>query len=179
MGQLGFKRLTPDNWQQPDPALSAFVRCSPQDGSFQPITGDEWAQCVLNVELNERVPLEVQRLFAVARGSLIYGYFFYPLYTLGAEQLFRVVAAAVDHKCRGLGMPEKKLEKVSFSKKVAHLVKAEVIPSSARQGWDALWWLRNLASHPDDQMILPPGIVIRELRRIAIEIDGLFAETGS
>jgi hypothetical protein len=95
MAELRFKRLTVDNWQRPDPGLSIFVRLSLQDGSTRPISGDDWAREILAIELSERVPLEIRRLFAVARGALVYGYFFYPLYTLGAEQLFRVAEAAV------------------------------------------------------------------------------------
>ena len=33
----------------------------------------------LSVELDEKVPHEIKELFAVARGVLLYGWFFYPL----------------------------------------------------------------------------------------------------
>lgn len=175
MEELHFKGLTIDNWQQVDPVLSMFVRMSGKDGSIQTLTGDEWAQKVLAIELSEQVPLEVRRLFAVARGALVYGYFFYPLYTLGAEQLFRLVETAVNRKCLDLGTSVKRLQKLSFKERVERLVRKGVIQPTAQQGWEALWDLRNLTSHPEDQMILPPGIVVGELRRIASDIDKLFA----
>ena len=37
------------------------------------------------------------------RGAMVYGYFLYPLYVLGAEQLFRVAEAAVTLKCEQMG----------------------------------------------------------------------------
>lgn len=174
MGQLGFKSLTVDNWQQPGPLLSAFVRYSLEAVSIRPIVGDEWAKDIMSVELSHHVPHEVQRLFAVARGCLVYGYFYYPLYTLGVEQLFRVADAAVAHKCRKLGFVGKKGQDLDFNDRIAHLVKEGVITPSTERGWTALRHLRNAASHPSDQSILLTSMAVAELRRIAADVDKLF-----
>jgi hypothetical protein len=174
MESLRFKQLTVDNYQQPDPVLTAFVRMSEKDGSTRTLTGEDWAEKILAVELSEQVPLEVRRLFAVARGALLYGYFFYPLYTLGAEQLFRVAESAVGHKCRNLGVPAKKLEDMTFQKRLSHLVDEGVIPASDHRRWDALRHLRNLTSHPKDQTILLPHTAIGELQMIATGIDAMY-----
>lgn len=174
MAEDRFKLLTIDNWQQPDPVLSVFVHYSPHGGSPRVVGGTEWAGSILGVELSEKAPLEVQRLFAVARGALVYGYFFYPLYSLGLEQVFRVAEAAVGHKCKQLDVPELKLEKMRFQQRVAHLVKERVISPAAEPEWDTLRHLRNLASHPSDQTIVPTGVAIDMLRRIAAAIDALF-----
>lgn len=175
MTDLQFKRLKVENWQEPDPTLSIFRRLSLRDGSTQTISGDDWAGRILIVELNERAPLEVRRLFAVARGALVYGFFFYPLYTLGAEQLFRVADVAVGYKCQELGMSSTKAHRLHFEERVAHLVKEGIITPSARHGWDALRQLRNVATHPRDQHIFSSGDAIGQLRRIAADIDKLFS----
>ncbi len=39
--QLGFKRLTPDNWLKPDRALATFASLSVEDGSIRPVEPDE------------------------------------------------------------------------------------------------------------------------------------------
>jgi hypothetical protein len=44
--------------------------------------GNDWARHFLAVELHEDVPADVHDLFAVARGTMLYGWFFYPLYAL-------------------------------------------------------------------------------------------------
>jgi hypothetical protein len=44
-----------------------------------PVSGEDWAVRFLAVELSAKVPEDVQQLFAVARGVLVYGHFFYPL----------------------------------------------------------------------------------------------------
>jgi hypothetical protein len=61
-----------------------------------------------------------------------------------------------------------------FQHRVAFLVKEGVISPVAEPEWDTLRHLRNLASHPSDQTIVPPGVAIDMLRRIAAAIDALF-----
>jgi hypothetical protein len=46
------------------------------------------------------VPLNIRKLFETARGNLIYSLMFYPLLTLGAEQLFRVLETSASAKCK-------------------------------------------------------------------------------
>lgn len=179
MEELRFKRLTVDNFLQPDSTLSLFVRSSMKDGSRRSLSVEEWAQEILAVELSDRVPLEVRRLFAVARGALVYGYFFYPLYTLGAEQLFRVAETAVRQKCHSLGLSAGKNKNPGFFDWLKLLVEHGVIQPEAERRWDALRMLRNLTSHPKDQTIFSPGIAIGELRSIAADIDNLFAEESA
>jgi hypothetical protein len=176
MAEGNFKQLSIDNWQQPDPALSAFMHFSPQDRSTGSIDGDEWAREFLAVELSEKAPSAVRRLFAVARGALVYGYFFYPLYTLGLEQLFRVAEAAVGHKCKRLDIDARELERMNFYRRLDYLVREGEISMEAKPEWDTLRQLRNLAPHPDDQTILPPAVAIDILRGIAASIDGLHRE---
>jgi hypothetical protein len=40
--------------------------------------------------------------------------------------------------------------------------------------WDAVRHLRKLASHPEDQNVLPPGMVIDQVRVLAAAIESLF-----
>ncbi len=177
MTKYGFKQLSVDNWREPDPMLEIFVRLAP-DGAFRRPTGDERAQELLAPTLREQVPVAVRRLFEVARGALLYGYFFYPLYTLGVEQLFRVAEAAVTHKCRQIGAPAK-VNKAGFEEKLQHLVDEGVILMSGQIVWDATRRLRNFTSHPANQMILGPPDAVRELWQIAGEINALFDDYAS
>jgi hypothetical protein len=83
---------------EPEEILKEFVNLS-SDGHLRSITSEEWAQRILEPHLSLAVPPEIQRLFEVAQGAILYGYFFYPLYTLALEQVFRVVETAVSDKC--------------------------------------------------------------------------------
>lgn len=78
----GVKRLTPDNWTEPDAVNANFVRFSPLVGAVT-INGEDWARHILAVELADHVPSEITELFAVARGAMLYGWFYYPLFRLG------------------------------------------------------------------------------------------------
>jgi hypothetical protein len=170
VAKFGFKEITPSNWLEADGVLRGFVRLS-ADGQFQPISGDDYLRSILSPELLQSVPTEVQALFEVARGAMAYGYFFYPLYTLAAEQLFRVAEAAVAHKCKALGAP-KSID--TFEKRIHWLVDKGVIPNSELVRWDAIRELRNEASHPERQSILMPGNAIGILETAAEQINSLF-----
>ena len=171
MTKFGFKEITQSNWLEPDDVLKGFVRIS-SGGQAQPITGDDYLRDILRPKLLESVPTDVRALFEVARGAMAYGYFFYPLYTLAAEQLFRVAEAAIAHKCEALEAPK---SRSTFKKRVNWLVDEGVIPRPEFIRWDAIRTLRNAASHPEGQSILTPGNAIRLLEGIAGQINSLFS----
>jgi hypothetical protein len=171
VAKFGFKEITPSNWLERDDVLKGFVRISPEGQQVRPITSDDYLRDILKPELLESVPTDVQALFEVARGAMAYGYFFYPLYTLAAEQLFRVAETAIAHKSKTLGVPK---SNDTFEKRIGWLVDREVIPSSERVQWDAIRTLRNIASHPEYQSIHTPGNAIGTLGNIARQINSLF-----
>lgn len=172
MAYLGFKKLTLDNWLESDKASSSFVDVSAVNGKLHPITGDEWMQKILKPNLIEEVPIEVQQLFEVARGALAYGYFFYPLYTLAEEQLFRVAEAALTFKCKSMGAPH---SISTFQQKIEYLTVNKVIFEQEKETWHIIRKLRNVASHPERQTLLTPGMVISVLERITNSINSLFS----
>ena len=171
MTKFGFKKITQSNWLEPDPVLRGFVRISP-DGRSQGLTGDDYLNLILNPKLLESVPTEVQILFGVARGAMVYAYFFYPLYTLAAEQLFRVAESAIGHECKALGAPR---SKCTLKKKIEWLIDQGTIPESELSRWEAIRGLRNAASHPDRQSIFTPGGAIGLLEGITEQINSLFS----
>jgi len=173
MTKFGFKEINQNNWLEPDGVLKAFVKKSPY-GKSEPITGNDLLNHILKPKLLESVPENVQALFEVARGALAYGYLFYPLYTLAAEQLFRVTEAALSYKCKALGAPES-IE--NFAPMVSCLVNERIIPSSEFTRWDAIRKLRNFACHPESQSILTPGNAIKLLEGVAGQINFLFSSS--
>jgi len=171
MTKYGFKEITPSNWLEPDRVLRGFVRVLP-DGRSRPITGDEYLNHIFGPRLLESVPKDVQALFEVARGAMAYGYFFYPLYTLAAQQLFCVADAAILHKCKALGAPK---SKGTFKKRIDWLVDEGTIPKSKLDRWEAVRSLRNAASHPDRQSIFTLGNAIGLVEDITQQINSLFS----
>lgn len=172
-----FKALTAANWLQPDAAGGAFEDINLATGARRPMTGERWAELILAVELSDLVPLEVRDLRAVAQGALVYGWFYYPLYTLGDEQLRRVADAAVLHRYRQVngsarqgtgGAP-------SFARRLRWLVAHGYIEAHLEGRWQATRALRNYAAHPDGQMLVMPLDALSTLDLMAEGIDALFS----
>ena len=167
---FGMKKLGLKNWRDPD--VPKF---------FSGITEEAWVSAAMEPKLIATVPAEVIRLFEVARGSILYGWFFYPLLTLASEQLHRVQEAAVRERCKLAGIPieqqknGRRLDR-SFKKLIADLNTKGIIPSDEMRAWNAVRELRNSSSHPERQSIMPPGHAIAGIDATARQINQLFAE---
>ncbi len=167
-----FKQLRIENWLEADPVMKHFgIRDS---HGFRQARAEDWAQSFLNLELSKAVPRNVRDLFEVARGVCLYGWFFYPLYQLGEDQLFRVADVAVAARCEQLGGPK---HTAKFAERLAWLRARGVIPEDQAVRWDGLRNLRNIASHPQMQMIHPPGSVLRSFQIAVQRINALFETT--
>jgi len=114
-----------------------LVELDAATGRPLPITPERWTEWFLEPQLDPIVPGEVRTMFNVARGAMLYGCFFYPLYTLGTEQLYRVADAATWHRCRQLGkpLPAGGPKNETFKNRVTWLVGQGGIV-------DASWWGR-------------------------------------
>jgi hypothetical protein len=169
----GIKKLTLENWLQTDPATASFFRIDPELQPI-PIEGKEWFEYFSSLELSESVPDEVCKLFDVARGCLCYGYFFYPLFTLGLEQVFRVLEAAVMLRCHQMSAPA---GVKSYMNGVEWLLSKNAIAREEDDRWRYNVGMRNLASHPQGQSILPPTVVKRMVEGVMNNINALFVLT--
>ncbi|MEI6196047.1 MAG: hypothetical protein WCS42_17135 [Verrucomicrobiota bacterium] len=96
----GFKRFTAENWQTAD-----------MPHYFPNITPDKWIEGALQSKLAGNVPKDIRAMFEVARGAIIHGWYFYPLVTLGHEQLNRVQEAAAHARCEQLKITPSKVIK--------------------------------------------------------------------
>ena len=126
---------------------------------------------VLTLTLSEKVPKDIHALLEVAKVVLLYGYLYYPLFTVGLEQLFRVGEAAIAHKCVQLAIPKSKRR---FEDHIDWLVEKGVFSCEEADHWHTLRRLRNSASHPTEQSIGTPSIAIGVLYRLSQDISALF-----
>jgi hypothetical protein len=171
-----FKKLSRANWAEPDPVMRHFVGVSQAVGNVKPLSGDDWANYFLAVQLADAVPDDVLELFDVAKGVCLYGWFFYPLYHLAEEQLFRVADTAVAAKCKKMRGPD---QGTSFNKRLDWLKARNVLTAEERRWWDSIRELRNLGSHPDFQSVHPPGSVLAMFRDVAKGINALWPSEDS
>jgi|SRR5215218_399478 len=178
--EMGFKRLTPENWLEPDSVMRAFVHGAMTGEPYVP-TGEQRVREIVGIELSKDVPLEVRKLFAMVSGLLCYGYFFYPLYALASEQLARVAETAVTLKYEALGGPKRvrrtpksKPRQATFKDKLDYLEREELITERDAVWWGAIREARNDASHPRDHRAQPPGMAVGRAETLAEKINGLF-----
>jgi hypothetical protein len=136
------------------------------------MTQADWARAFLAVDLRQHVPDEIRGLYRVAQGCMLYGWFFYPLFRLGEEQLHRVAEAAVKARYVQLGGPQRD---PTFKAATDYLVTRDVIPAADLDRWDAIRTLRNMASHPRTQVVMTPGPVLAMLKASAHDINRLFS----
>lgn len=171
---MNFKQLTPNNWDEADETSAMFARLSPIVGMV-PMNGNDWARAFLAVELPTSVPADIRGLFAVARGTLLYGWFFYPLYQLGEDQLHRVADTAVAVRYEQLGgARDRRGYAPRMMQRLAWLIERGVIPVEAKGRWEAISDLRNIGSHPDFQALNPPGQALASLKIVAESVASLF-----
>lgn len=165
-----FKKLTAENWLQRDKTVDYFVRFLP-DGRTSSISDDEWAELILAIKPCPAVPEDVRELFEVAQGVLCYGCFFYPLYTLGNEQLYRVLEAALTHRCAELSLAR---SSDRFGDKIATLFDNGHLSLQRVDQWHATRRLRNSSSHPDRQSLVIPPMAVHGVQIAVDLIDDLF-----
>src|SRR6266508_4962693 len=169
---LGIKILTVENWLVPDPIMAVFAKMDLRTDQPASMTASEWVEILHEPKLLETVPASIIKLFEVARGAMLYGYFFYPLYTSGLEQVYRVAEAAITAKCEEVGIPTRNKD---FADKIKALIGQNVLTSQQVEEWHGIWEFGNQASHPKEQMILPPGVVSALLQDLANGINALFS----
>lgn len=138
-------------------------------------SGEHYAKMILGYELNDDVPIEVHDLWAVARGVLLYGYFFSPLWVVGDEQLHRVTDAAVEHAYRRFNGPLAGQQAPPLASRIEWLIARRYIDPHWTPRWMAIKDLRNMGSHSTRQRIGTPNGALRSLSVLRDEINQLFA----
>ncbi len=166
MQDFGFKRLTTDNWLMRDSAWDNVFMSYSSAVQHEGFVGD---LCKMN--LDDAVPVEVRKLFETARGALVYSVVFYPLLTLGAEQMLRVIDSATCHKCEQMNAPDIG----SFFQRIEWLRKYKAIAVEDEPRWKEVVEMRNAASHPTDQSILNLATTLNVLGLTIELVNSLFS----
>lgn len=131
MEEYGFKLITSENWNVPD---KTTLSTSPLD--YKERSGiPPYLDRILKLQLKNEVPIEIRKLFKVARGATVYSYYFYSLYTLATDQLFRVGEAALILKSKKMGYSKRE---VGLSAAIKYLKEKEVFDDEKTKHWGAL-----------------------------------------
>lgn len=171
------KTITKDNWLEVDSIMASgfFARFSMTDG-VKPLPANDWVERFLVPTLSPNVPDDVRGLFEVARGAMLYGVFFYPLFTLGLEQAFRLMEAAAKAKATSLGisMGKTKGRYRSYGAILAELFAKKALTKTEYEWWSNAKEFRNETTHAMSQPVLMPPQIVGMLTSITEAINRLF-----
>jgi hypothetical protein len=162
---LGFKRITAENITSLD-----ITRL------FGKYSDAEWIDLFNGPLLLDVVPEPVQRMFELARGTMIYGRYYYPLLTLGYAECTRTLEAGARHAAHLGGLaPEPHAQvKLTYEKIIGKLHEAELISATTLERWSTGRLLRNSFSHQTTPTILPPSDASAKLRGTGQQLNQLF-----
>jgi len=157
---LQFSRITHENWLAPDRK------------NYMPlgVAKDQWVEPFLELRLETTVPRDVIQVFEVARGCMIYSWFFYPLATLAVKQCTRGAEFAARERCCILQQ-----EAENFGENLRTLIAAGIISVADESRWQVMRELRNNRSHLKGFMLTDPGQALGVLRTTAELINALFS----
>jgi hypothetical protein len=136
------KQLTVANWNEADSASTVFSVAD--RGVPRKVTGDDVARVLLNRRLARNVPPEVRELFNAAVGIGVYGWFYYPLFAISADQLRRVADRAAQLRVEELGGPFGR----PFAERLKWLERQGALSEDQHYGWTQTRLRRNEGSHP-------------------------------
>jgi hypothetical protein len=165
--QYGFKMVTLENLLDPDPVMKLFWQRSP-DGNFSQMGPKDWAAPILSFDLSDLVPRVVREAFYFTRNAMCYAYWYYPLLTIGCQQILRVADFATEIAATENGLKPAR----SFARRIEQLLKAGIIPQ-AEGRWEGIRRLRNSATHPEFQQNWGGGMSIEMIQTTAALINGL------
>ena len=171
-----FKHLTVSNWAEADEVSNAFAAFNLVTGEQEDVSANGWAERFLAIELSTSVPAEIRDMWAVARGLRLYGWFFYPLYALGEDQLRRVADAAVLLRYQQAGGPRDPTSEAwpSLKRRLDWLIARGIIDTRVEHRWNATRNLRNYGSHATRARLEMPIGALQSLAILAGEIDALY-----
>lgn len=167
-----YKRITAENLVEPDPTtmvLTLLPVTEEQSGMSQP---ELWVHHALAPQLDEGLPPKLYGLYETARAAVVYGLYYYPLYSLAMGRLYQVADAATVHRCRELQAPKRQAK--TFAQRVAWLDEHGLLTKKRRVQWDATRELRNYAVHPEQQDISLGTWALSDLEITADLVNDLF-----
>ena len=163
----GFKLVDESNVLTPDEVFNALVTID-EDGP-RSVAPSDTLRNLREVQLDDAVPLDVRRAFQMALGAMAYAYWYYPLFTLAAQQILRVADFASDVFARERGFDLQ----YSLAARLKTLAKAQAIDELQLRRWEGIRRLRNSATHPSFQQIWGPAQAIDIARAVADAINTL------
>lgn len=168
-GVYGFKLVNPKTMFEAEGIFQHLVRM--EASGPVPVPMEEYSTAIDSIRLNDRVPLEIRRIFEIAKSTAKYGFYYYPLYIVAKERSNMALEAALSMKCAANNAPPG-VER--FARTIEWLFSQGHITLEQNTIFSEIKETRNDFLHSAVQMQIPPGWSISWLEHIASSIDSLF-----
>ena len=141
---------------------------------------EKWVAWFHEPQLEMGVPENIRRMFEIARGTMLYGWYYYPLLAVGQDQCFRVLEAAARTAYAQLsGLTVEVAGNLPYHAVLKRLVIAKAISSSDSDRWEIAREIRNTGAHATGASIFPPGPVVSDMRVVVDQINMLFKDNNT
>jgi len=170
MERMDSKRLTANNFLLPDPLTGEFTG-QDANGRAHRLSAVDWAHEILAIGLEERVPDPARNRFELARGILLYGFFWYPLWVQGTVEALRAAELALEAACEAEHGP-KRLS--TAGSRIEWLAKNRVLDAEESRTWVSLVRVRDALTEAGETPVLTPGRSLEVLEMVAQVVNGLF-----
>ncbi|MCV2882374.1 hypothetical protein [Actibacterium sp. XHP0104] len=134
---------------------------------------DDWVKMVLDVSLEVDLPPFLVEMFDRAQASMVYGCYYYPLFTLGIEELFRFGESAFREAVKE-AEPCSSLNRKRYADLQKWASEAGLIDTATASRWNASRRLRNSVSHKDGAFLLGPNDALEQLDITKELVESLF-----
>lgn len=153
------------------PGLKAITAASFLESDFHPIVGsdrkplryEDWIEIVQRAgRLPSSAPAHIAEAYEPYLGSIIYGWVYWPLLTMGIDKVLALREALARAACERQAASNR--ETKTFQSCIDYLFNQGLLPPERRRKWDAGRGLRNSLAHPERRSLFSPmdALVILE-----------------
>lgn len=139
---------------------------------------EAWTRLFTSVRLDNGIPAEICEMFDRSRGAMCYGTYYYPLYTLGMEESFRLMESALRHAYAAVSANAEDTS-MNFADLIKWAAKAGLLSESERHRWTACRYLRNSASHKKKESVYSPVMALSHLDSSKELLEALFRRVAT
>lgn len=139
---------------------------------------EAWVTNFLSFELDTDLPSYLIEMFDRAQACIVYGCYYYPLLSLGSEELFRFQESALREAAKESGA-SKAIQSTSYVKLIDWAWRNGLLNECERDHWHAARTLRNSASHKVGTILVGPNDAVSTLQTTVKLTRALFMQVRS
>lgn len=166
--------FTEENHLTPDRRMSvwSFVGLGASNQSV-----DDYVRAFLSIKLPTDASEDLLEVFDRVRAVMVYGCYYYPLFSLGVEELYRYHEALI-RTALGSAAYKPNGKSHTFNRMIEIAVEQNVLSEKEGEAWHAGRWLRNRSSHRESTFLLGPNNALDALQNARDRTEKLLSQNA-